>query len=240
MKSSVAKLKALRNRIISIGQVHRYYPAVVMNSIIDEFKREVALIEGTHSTLAGFAYGDYEKGLLPDKTKYFPYFGASLIGDIDYFLTYLEELDPIGMPAVVSEEGVYLAGQHFDALLKFSDIISKATSEIVLVDGYLNEKILELLASKNSSVKCRVLTKAAQFGKPLQTFVEAFNKQHGNLEVCTTEAFHDRFVVIDQLSFYHFGASIKDAGKKGFMYSKLEEPSLQRTLWTQIEAEWKP
>jgi len=33
---------------------------------------------------------------------------------------------------------------------------------------------------------------------------------------------HDRFVIIDEKTIYHFGASLKDLGKKWFAFSKLD------------------
>ncbi len=33
---------------------------------------------------------------------------------------------------------------------------------------------------------------------------------------------HDRFLIIDEKEFYHFGASLKDLGKKWFAFSKLD------------------
>jgi hypothetical protein len=33
---------------------------------------------------------------------------------------------------------------------------------------------------------------------------------------------HDRFIVIDEKIIYHFGASLKDLGKKWFGFSKME------------------
>jgi hypothetical protein len=33
---------------------------------------------------------------------------------------------------------------------------------------------------------------------------------------------HDRFLIIDQQTVYHIGASLKDLGKKWFAFSKIE------------------
>jgi hypothetical protein len=33
---------------------------------------------------------------------------------------------------------------------------------------------------------------------------------------------HDRFMIIDDVSIYHIGASLKDLGKKWFAFSKLD------------------
>ena len=43
------------------------------------------------------------------------------------------------------------------------------------------------------------------------------------LEVYHTVAFHDRFLILDEQTAYHVGASLKDAGKKCFGISKLED-----------------
>ncbi len=52
-----------------------------------------------------------------------------------------------------------------------------------------------------------------------------FQQQFANvkLEVRTTSDFHDRFVSIDRASYFHIGASIKDAGKKAFLISQLQD-----------------
>ena len=72
----------------------------------------------------------------------------------------------------------------------------------------------------------------------MTVFIEAFNKQHQNLEVKSTSAFHDRFIILDKTNFYHFGASLKDAGHKGFMFSKIEENFIKNILLENIEIEW--
>ena len=46
--------------------------------------------------------------------------------------------------------------------------------------------------------------------------VRNFNRQYPKLEVKYTGAFHDRFLIIDDNSAYHIGASFKDAGRKCF------------------------
>jgi hypothetical protein len=44
--------------------------------------------------------------------------------------------------------------------------------------------------------------------------------------------------VIDSSAVYHFGASIKDLGKKAFMFSLIEEPEIVAALHAKIAAEW--
>jgi len=38
---------------------------------------------------------------------------------------------------------------------------------------------------------------------------------------------HDRFIIIDDEDVYHFGASLKDLGKKWFAFSKIERSDME-------------
>jgi hypothetical protein len=44
--------------------------------------------------------------------------------------------------------------------------------------------------------------------------------------------------VIDNAAVYHFGASIKDLGKKTFMFSLIGEPDILATLHAKLNTEW--
>lgn len=53
--------------------------------------------------------------------------------------------------------------------------------------------------------------------------IETFRAQYGSFELKHTEAFHDRYLILDGTTGYHIGASIKDAGKKCFGINWLED-----------------
>lgn len=38
---------------------------------------------------------------------------------------------------------------------------------------------------------------------------------------------HDRFLIIDNTDVYHFGASLKDLGKRWFAFSKFEKEAIE-------------
>lgn len=235
--SLLARLKAVRQRCVG-AQYLGMIPAGHFENMRDQFMEAAALVMEEHPPTRSFKPQDYRDGF--DRLlNYHKRSVQCMIRDIDYFIEYLATIpvEQLVSPEV-TEEGVYLKGQQFDALLKFDKIISQATSEIILVDNYVDRKILELLASKGSNVKCRVLTTTQSLSGTLQQFVAAFNQQYGNLEVHTSTVFHDRFVIIDQKDYYHFGASIKDAGRKGFMYSKIEQPSWKKVILDEFNAQW--
>jgi hypothetical protein len=114
--------------------------------------------------------------------------------------------------------------------------LAQAKLRIVIIDGYVNEDVLNLVSAKDSTVEVYILTKNVFHA--LRTAASAFNRQHGKLSIRTSSAFHDRFVIIDDTDFYHFGASIKDLGNRGFMFSLIEEPTARDALRKQWNQEW--
>ncbi len=138
----------------------------------------------------------------------------------------------------VTKEGVFFAGEYFDALLRLKEILSLAQQSILIIDGYVDEQVLKILSSKNTAVEVQILTKSAAISPGLTTAAGAFNKQYGKLSIRTSDAFHDRFVIVDDQEFYHFGASLKDLGHRGFMFSRIEEPTVIAALRAQWSQEW--
>ncbi len=115
------------------------------------------------------------------------------------------------------KQGIFFNGQLFDAYALLSDLIKRAKVSITLIDNYVDESILTLF-SKNKSVKFTLYT--GSITKQLQLDIEKYNKQYGNLSIKTTQNFHDRFLICDE-TVYHFGASLKDLGKKVFAVNQM-------------------
>jgi hypothetical protein len=123
------------------------------------------------------------------------------------------------------QQGVFFEGELFDAHVLISKIIKSAHYSILLFDNYIDETILTQLAKKNKGVSVKIYTKS--ISRQLQLDVEKFNKQYDSLQVFEFDKAHDRFLIIDQKELYHFGASLKDLGKKWFAFSKLHiDPAL--------------
>ncbi len=112
----------------------------------------------------------------------------------------------------------------------------------MIVDGYVSEQTLSLMGVKADAVAGKILTRAQSANPTFVNHAKAFNAQYAAgppLEVRTTAAFHDRFIMIDDTDYYHFGTSIKDAAKRNaFMFSKIKEPAVLATLKTGIANEW--
>ena len=108
----------------------------------------------------------------------------------------------------------------FDAHVFVSELIKKATFEIILLDNYIDESTLTLLSKRSKTTKILLLTK--NISKQLELDLKKVNDQYGNYELKEFKASHDRFLIIDRAELYHLGASLKDFGKKWFAFSKLE------------------
>ncbi len=56
----------------------------------------------------------------------------------------------------------------------------------------------------------------------LKLDIKKFNAQYPQIEVHEFSKSHDRFLILDQSTVYHIGASLKDLGKRWFAFSKME------------------
>ena len=142
-----------------------------------------------------------------------------------------KEVKQISLQLKIQElpaQGIFFDGQIFDAYAFMSSIVKKAEKEIILIDNYIDESTLILLSKKNKNIKVRLLTK--NISKQLQLDVKKANEQYGAFEIQTFEKSHDRFLIIDGITVYHIGASLKDLGKKWFAFTKMDNNSVENIL----------
>ena len=118
-------------------------------------------------------------------------------------------------------EGVFFNGQIFDAYVFASDLIKSAKKRIMLIDNYLDESVLQMLAKREPTVTAKLITH--HIPNQLHLDIERHNSQYPSIEVEEKTGIHDRFLIVDD-TIYHLGASLKDLGKKLFAFSKMEIP----------------
>lgn len=122
------------------------------------------------------------------------------------------------------KEGIFFQGQIFDAYAFFQNIIQKAKNEIILIDGYVDFTVLEQLSKKKSGVQVTIYTDSKTKISALD--VQKFNLQYPQLILKHTSKMHDRFLIIDNKTVYHIGASLKDLGKKCFAFELMEDSTV--------------
>ena len=119
------------------------------------------------------------------------------------------------------KQRIFFDGQIYDAYSIIVDIIKKANNKILIIDNYIDDSVLKMLAKKKNNVEVVILTSDKSNIEKLD--VKKFNKEYPILKVAKTNKFHDRFIIIDNKEMYHLGASIKALGKKCFAINRIED-----------------
>jgi len=122
------------------------------------------------------------------------------------------------------EQGVFFDGQVFDAYRFVSDLLRQAQKSIVLIDNYVDDSVLALLAKRQTGVSAIVLTRS--ISKTLALDLEKHNAQYPPVAIREFADSHDRFLILDGDVVYHLGASLKDLGKKWFAFAKMDRSAL--------------
>ena len=130
------------------------------------------------------------------------------------------------------KQKIFFDGQFYDAFSFIADLVGKAQSKLILIDNYVDVNTLNILCKKNSGVD--VLIATAGKGGLTTKDINKFNAQYPSVRIKTTTDFHDRFLIIDDKEGYFIGASIKDAGKKSFAITKIEDGNLVRDLINKV------
>ena len=116
---------------------------------------------------------------------------------------------------------IFFDGQIYDSYSLIIDIIKTTKNKILIIDNYIDDSILKMLAKKNKDVEAVLLT--SQNSNISRLDINKFNKQYPSLKIAYTNKFHDRFIIIDNKELYHCGASLKDLGKKCFAINKMND-----------------
>jgi hypothetical protein len=129
-------------------------------------------------------------------------------------------LNAIESKEIQLKPGIFFDGQVFDAYKFVSDLIRTAQKSIILIDNYIDESVLTILTKRRKNVRVILLTKSISNQMALD--VKKYNEQYPAIEIKEFKNSHDRFLIIDNTTVYHFGASLKDLGKKWFAFSKMD------------------
>ncbi|HCY41318.1 MAG TPA: DNA-binding protein [Prolixibacteraceae bacterium] len=139
--------------------------------------------------------------------------------DVLYLKKKIDEFDFQIKTNLPPHEGVFYDGQIFDAHLFVSNLIKTANHSVILIDNYIDEDVLSLLSKRKTNIKATIYS--ANISRQLELDLKRFNAQYPKIEIKKFSKSHDRFLIIDQKSIYHIGASLKDLGKKWFAFSKI-------------------
>ena len=126
---------------------------------------------------------------------------------------------------------IYFNGQIYDAYSKIHEIFNSAKKELVIVDSYADNTILDII--KRLSIKVIIITKYNNL--LTEQDIKKYNKQYNNLTVYYNNAFHDRYFILDNETVYHCGASINRIGYKTFSINLISDNDIKENLINIIE-----
>jgi len=127
--------------------------------------------------------------------------------------------------SIKPKQGIFFDGQIFDAYTFVSDLIRSAKHSILLIDNYIDDTVLTHFAKRKKKTTAIIYTK--KISKQLKLDLKKYNEQYPQIEIKEFAQAHDRFLIIDNKEVYHFGASLKDLGKKWCAFSKMDLASVK-------------
>ena len=128
----------------------------------------------------------------------------------------------------VKNTHIFFAGQIYDASSLMLDIINIASRSVIIIDNYIDKNLLDIVSQTKKQVT--IITKYIS-----EINRQKYNEEYNNLIIYKNKNFHDRFMIIDQKSLYHCGASFKDLGKKCFAINKVEDKEILNKLLKKID-----
>ena len=117
-------------------------------------------------------------------------------------------------------EGFFYEGQIFDAYTLISDLVRKADTRIILIDNYVDDRVLKTLDKRKDGVSATVFTNPRN--SQINLDIRRHNAQYPAISLRHCTNVHDRFLIIDD-TVYFIGGSIKDLGKKIVAFSQMHQ-----------------
>ena len=125
---------------------------------------------------------------------------------------------------------IYFDGQIFDAYSKIQEIFKSAKNELIIIDAYADNTILDIIKRLKTDVI--IITKPNNL--LTKQDIKKYNLQYNNLKVCYDNTFHDRYFILDGMEVYHCGASINRIGYKTFSITLIGDNEVCQSLINKV------
>ena len=123
---------------------------------------------------------------------------------IDAILDKMEET-----PQKLLPEAVFPTGCVWDAWTFVSDLVRSAKKRIILIDNFVDDRVLSMLTKRSAGVTASIHTR---YNEQFLNDLKKHNAQYPEIEfIQLPHRNHDRFLIIDD-QVYLLGASLKDIG----------------------------
>lgn len=116
-------------------------------------------------------------------------------------------------------EQIFATGCVWDAWTYVSDLVRSAKQRIVLIDNYVDDRVLSLMDKRADDVEATIYSR---YYEPFLVDLKKHNEQYREIKfVQLPQRNHDRFLFIDN-DVYLLGASVKDMGAGMCAVTKME------------------
>lgn len=133
---------------------------------------------------------------------------------IEMVLQRMDELAP-----TITPEQIFATGCVWDAWNYVSQLIRSAKQRIILIDNFIDERVLTLLTKRKNGVSA---TLHSRYSKQFNLDLEKHNEQYEKVNFFQLpHKSHDRFLIIDN-DVYLLGASVKDMGSSLCAITKMK------------------
>ena len=126
-----------------------------------------------------------------------------------------------------SNNHIFYEGQIYDAYSLLIDILSKAKKEIIIIDNYAGKELFDI--TKDIKVNIKIYTKNID-----EISKKKYMQEYSNIEIITTDIFHDRFIILDNKELYNLGSSLKDIGKKCTSINRIDDSTILKELISRL------
>ena len=119
----------------------------------------------------------------------------------------LDKMDA-NSPKLLTEQ-IFATGCVWDAWAYVSDLVRSAKQRIVLIDNFIDDRVLSLLDKRGDGVEAMIYSR---YSESFLTDLQKHNAQQREIKFTQLpHRNHDRFLIIDD-EVYLLGASVKDMG----------------------------
>ena len=133
---------------------------------------------------------------------------------VEHIMKRMDELAP-----AITPEQIFATGCVWDAWDYVSQLVRSAKQRIVLIDNFVDERVLTLLTKRAAGVSATIHSRYTQ---QFKLDLEKHNEQYEPIEfIQIPHKSHDRFLFIDD-DVYLLGTSIKDMGTSLCAITRLE------------------
>ena len=133
---------------------------------------------------------------------------------VEQVLQRMDELAP-----TVTPEQIFATGCVWDAWSYVSQLVRSAKQRIVLIDNFVDERVLTLLTKREKGVSATI---HSRYTEQFKLDLEKHNEQcEPVVFVQLPHKSHDRFLIVDD-DVYLMGASVKDMGTSLCAITKME------------------